>query len=254
MAIQLDPGVIALLCLAGFLAGGINTIAGGGSNLTLPLLLMLGLPADVANGTNRVGIWLQCITGVGAFDRHDALPRTAVIPVFIPTLSGGLAGALLAVALPNLYLKPVLLLCILTMALVMLLRPDTIAPPPGTQARSPGEHRLAWWGLFGAGVYGGFVQAGVGFILLAVLTAGLRYDLLRANALKMSCALAFTTVALGVFIVFGKVSWVPGLILALGAMAGAWLSVKIAVNISQAALRRILFALTVAAVIGGFLV
>ncbi len=254
MAIQPDPGVIALLCLAGFLAGGINTIAGGGSNLTLPLLMMLGLPADVANGTNRVGIWLQCITGVGAFDRHDALPRTAVVPVFIPTLSGGLAGASLAVALPNLYLKPVLLLCILIMALVMLLRPDTIAPPPGTQARSPGEHRLAWWGLFGAGVYGGFVQAGVGFILLAVLTAGLRYDLLRANALKMSCALAFTTVALGVFIVFGKVSWVPGLILALGAMAGAWLSVKIAVNISQAALRRILFALTVAAVIGGFLI
>ncbi len=254
MAIQLDPGAITLLCLAGFLAGGINTIAGGGSNLTLPLLMMLGLPADVANGTNRVGIWLQCITGVGAFDRHDALPRTAVVPVFIPTLSGGLTGALLAVALPNLYLKPVLLLCILTMALVMLLRPDTIAPPPGTQARSPGEHRLAWWGLFGAGVYGGFVQAGVGFILLAVLTAGLRYDLLRANALKMSCALAFTTVALGVFIVFGKVSWVPGLILALGAMAGAWLSVKIAVNISQAALRRILFALTVAAVVGGFLI
>ncbi len=253
MAIQLDPGAITLLCLAGFLAGGINTVAGGGSNLTLPLLMMLGLPADVANGTNRVGIWLQCITGVGAFDRHDALPRRAVVPVFIPTLCGGLTGALLAVALPNLYLKPVLLLCILTMALVMLLRPDTIAPPPGTQARSPGEHRLAWWGLFGAGVYGGLVQAGVGFILLAVLTAGLRYDLLRANALKMSCALAFTTVALGVFIIFGKVSWVPGLILALGAMAGAWLAVKIAVNLSQAALRRILFVLTVAAVVGGFL-
>lgn len=253
MPIQLDPGAVALLCLAGFFAGGVNTIAGGGSNLTLPLLMMLGLPADVANGTNRVGIWLQCITGVGAFDRHDALPRTAVVPVFIPTLAGGLTGALLAVALPNLYLKPVLLLCILTMAVVMLLRPDTMAPPPGTQARSPGDNRLAWWGLFGAGVYGGFVQAGVGFILLAVLTAGLRYDLLRANALKMSCALAFTTVALGVFVAFGKVSWVPGLILALGAMAGAWLAVKIAVKISQAALRRILFVLTVAAVVGGFL-
>ncbi len=253
MPILLDPGAIILLCLAGFLAGGVNTIAGGGSNLTLPLLMMLGLPADVANGTNRVGIWLQCVAGVGAFDRHDALPRAAVAPVFVPTLSGGLTGALLAVALPNLYLKPVLLLCILTMAVAMLLRPDTIAPPPGTGARSPGEHRLAWWGLFGAGVYGGFVQAGVGFILLAVLTAGLRYDLLRANALKMSCALAFTTVALGVFIIFGKVSWVPGLILALGAMAGAWLAVKIAVNLSQAALRRILFVLTVAAVVGGFL-
>ena len=252
--IQLDPGVIALLCLAGFFAGGVNTIAGGGSNLTLPLLMMLGLPADMANATNRVGIWLQCLAGVGAFDRHNALPRAAVVPVLIPTLAGGLAGALLAVLLPNLYLKPVLLLCILSMALAMLLRPDTIAPPPGTGPRSPGNSGFAWWGLFGAGVYGGFVQAGVGFILLAVLTAGLRYDLLRANALKMSCALAFTTVALGVFIVFGKVNWIPGLVLAAGSMAGAWLAVKIAIRISRRALRGILFVLTLAAAIGGFLV
>ena len=253
MEFELNLGRIVLLCLAGFFAGGINTIAGGGSNLTLPVLMMLGLPADVANGTNRVGIWLQCLAGVRAFDQHDALHRAAVVPVFIPTLSGGLAGALLAVLLPNLYLKPVLLICILIMALVMLLKPEVIAPPVGTPARSPSESRLAWWGLFGAGVYGGFVQAGVGFVLLAVLTAGLRYDLLRANALKTSCALAFTTVALTVFIIFGKVNWIPGLILAVGAMTGAWLAVKIAVNISQLSLRRILFVLTLAAVAGGFL-
>lgn len=253
MEFELNSGGIVLLCLAGFLAGGINTIAGGGSNLTLPVLMMLGLPADVANGTNRVGIWLQCLTGVRAFDQHDALPRSAVVPVFIPTLSGGLGGALLAVLLPNLYLKPVLLICIMIMAVTMLIKPELIAPPPGTPVRSPAESRLAWWGLFGAGVYGGFVQAGVGFILLAVLTAGLRYDLLRANALKMSCALAFTTVALGVFLIFDLVRWMPGLVLAAGAMTGAWLAVKLAVNISQPTLRRLLFVLTVAAVIGGFL-
>lgn len=253
LGIELNPGAIALLCLAGFLAGGINTVAGGGSNLTLPVLMMLGLPADMANGTNRVGIWLQCLAGVRAFDRHEALPRTAVVPVFVPTLSGGLVGALLAVVLPNLYLKPVLLICILVMAVVMLVKPEVIAPPPGTAARSPAESKLAWWGLFGAGVYGGFVQAGVGFILLAVLTAGLRYDLLRANALKMSCALAFTTVALGVFIVFGKVHWLPGLVLAAGATVGAWLAVRIAVKVSHLTLRRILFVLTLVAVAGGFL-
>ncbi len=254
MEIELNFGAILLLCMAGFLAGGINTVAGGGSNLTLPVLMMLGLPADVANGTNRVGIWLQCLAGVRAFDQHEALHRAAVVPVFIPTLSGGLAGALLAVVLPNLYLKPVLLICILVMAVVMLFKPEVIAPPPGTATRSPSESRFAWWGLFGAGVYGGFVQAGVGFILLAVLTAGLRYDLLRANALKMSCALAFTTVALAVFIVFGKVHWLPGLVLAAGAVAGAWLAVRIAVNVSHLTLRRILFVLTLVAVAGGFLV
>ena len=254
MGIELNSGAIFLLCLAGFVSGGINTVAGGGSNLTLPLLMMLGLPADVANGTNRVGILMQCVAGVRAFDRHDVLPRAAVVPIFVPTLAGGLAGALLAVVLPNLYLKPVLLICILIMAVVMLLKPEAIAPRPGTASRSPAESRLAWWGLFGAGVYGGFVQAGVGFILLAVLTAGLRYDLLRANALKMSCALAFTAVALGVFIAFGKVDWLPGLALAAGAVTGTWLTVRVAVNVSHLALSRILFVLTLAAVAGGFLI
>ena len=242
-----------MLCLAGFVSGGINTVAGGGSNLTLPLLMMLGLPADVANGTNRVGIFVQCLAGVRAFDRRDALPRAAVLPIFIPTLAGGLAGALLAVVLPNFYLKPVLLICILSMAVAMLLKPEVIAPPPGTAVRAPAAGGPAWWALFGAGVYGGFAQAGVGFMLLVVLGAGLRYDLLRANALKMSCALAFTTVALGVFIAFGKIDWLPGLALAAGAAAGTWLTVRIAVNISHPALSRILFVLTLAAVAGGFL-
>ncbi len=250
----LDSGAIALLCLAGLLAGGINTIAGGGSNLTLPVLMMLGLPADVANATNRVSIWLQCLVGVGALDRHRALDRAALIPIFVPTLSGGLAGAMLAVALPNAYLKPALLGCILVMALVMLLKPEVLAPAPGTPTRSPTESKLAWWGLFGGGVYGGFAQAGVGFILLAALTAGLRYDLLRANALKLSCSLVFTSVALLVFIVHDKVNWLPGLALAAGSMAGAWLAVRVALNISQASLRKLLFVLTLAAVAGGLLV
>ncbi len=253
MAIELSFGEIFLLCLAGFFAGGINTIAGGGSNLTLPVLMMLGLPADIANGTNRVGIWLQCLIGLRGFDRHDALPRSAVVPVLVPTLAGGLVGALLAALLPNFYLKPVLLICILIMAVVLLLRPRVLAPALGTPARAPTAGEAAWWGLFGAGVYGGFAQAGVGFILLAVLTAGLRHDLLRANALKLACALAFTSVALAVFIVFDKVSWIPGLALAAGAVAGAWLAVKVAVRLSEKALRGTLFALTLAAVAGGFL-
>ncbi len=242
-----------LLCAAGLVAGGINTIAGGGSNLTLPLLMMFGQPADVANGTNRVAIWLQSLVGVHAFDRHELLPRASLLPIFVPTASGGLCGALLAALLPNLYLKPVLLGCILTMALLMLLKPELIMPPAGTRARSPGESPLAWWGLFGAGVYGGFAQAGVGFLLLAVLGAGLRYDLGRANALKLSCTLAFTTVSLAVFIIHDKISWLPGLALALGAMIGARLAVKLSIGLSSSALRYIVFALTLAAVAGGFL-
>lgn len=249
---DLDIVSILMLAGAGFLAGGINTVAGGGSNLTLPALMVLGLPADAANATNRVAVLLQCVVGVAGFDRHDSLDRPAILPILLPTVSGGVIGALAAALMPNLYLKPVLLLTILTMSVIILLRPGVIAPPPGTAVRSPREHRGAWWGLFAAGIYGGFVQAGVGFILLAALAGGLRYDLLRANALKMTCALAFTLVSLIVFAVFGQIRWLPGLVLASGTMLGAHLAVKVAVRASQNSIKWFLFVMTLCAVIAGF--
>jgi len=250
---QYDPLMLIMLCLAGFFAGGINTVAGGGSNLTLPVLMMLGLPPEVANGTNRVSVTLQCVVSLAGFNRYDTLDHQAIVPILIPTVLGGILGALLAAMMPGLYLKPILLGTILLMSIIILIKPSTISPPPGAPTRSPGQHRGAWLGLFGSGIYGGFVQAGVGFILLAALAGGLRYDLLRANALKTVCALAFTSVAMVVFIVFGQVWWIPGLILSLGSMLGAYLAVRIAVNVPQHYLKWFLFAMTVAACIGGFL-
>ena len=248
-----DPLILALLCLTGFLAGGINTVAGGGSNLTLPVLMMLGLPADVANGTNRVAVTLQCIVSIRGFDKHNTLDRPAIAPILIPTVIGGLIGSLTAVIVPGLYLKPLLLGTILLMSLIILVKPDTISPPEGSEVLAPKQSRGAWWGLFGAGLFGGFVQAGVGFILLAALAGGLRYDLLRANALKTVCVLAFTSLALVVFILFDLVWWVPGLILAAGSMLGAHLAVKIAVNVSPHFLKWFLFVMTLVACLGGFL-
>ncbi len=251
--LELSTGSILLLIVTGFVAGGINTVAGGGSNLTLPVLMILGLPADIANGTNRIAILLQSAVGVAGYDRHDSLDRPAVIPILIPSIFGGICGALAVALTPNLYLKPLLLITILTMSLIILIRPDVMAPAPGTPTLSPREHRGAWWGLFIAGVYGGFVQAGVGFILLAVLAGGLRYDLGRANALKTACALAFTGVAVIIFIALDQVWWVPGLLLAVGSMAGAHLAVKIAVKASQNSIKWFLFLMTLCAVVAGFL-
>ena len=248
---QLDLISALILAFAGFVAGGINTIAGGGSNLTLPALMMLGLPADIANGTNRVAILMQSLVGVAGYDKYDTLDRPAIIPILIPTIIGGIVGALTASVIPNLFLKPILLGTILTMSVIILIRPDVIAPPEGTPTRSPNEHLSAWWGLFAAGVYGGFIQAGVGFILLAALAGGLHYDLVRANALKMACALAFTIVAVVIFIAFDQVWWIPGIILAAGSMAGAHFEVKIAVSASQQSIKWFLFVMTLFAVAGG---
>ena len=251
---QLDLFSILLLSFTGFIAGGINTVAGGGSNITLPALMMFGLPADIANGTNRVAILMQSTVGVAGYDKHKTLDRPAIIPVLIPSVLGGLLGAVLAAIIPNIFLKPILLITILSMSVIILVRPEIIAPPEGTTALSPKASRVAWWGLFTAGLYGGFVQAGVGFILLAALSGGLRYDLIRANALKMVCALAFTIVALIVFIIFDQVWWLPGLIVGTGSMLGAHLAVKIAVKASQNSIKWFLFVMTLLAVIGGFIV
>ncbi|MEX0618883.1 MAG: sulfite exporter TauE/SafE family protein [Pseudohongiellaceae bacterium] len=240
--------LLCLLALVGVIAGAVNTVAGGGSNLTLPVLMMLGLPPEIANGTNRVAVTLQCVVGVRGFDRYQSLDRQAVIPILVPTTLGGLLGALMAAVMPSFYLKPLLLGSILLMSFIILVKPTIIAPPLGTPALSPTENRAAWWGLFIAGVYGGFVQAGVGFILIGALAGGLRYDLLRANALKMTCTLAFTALALVVFVLFDQVRWIPGLILAAGSMLGAHLAVKVAVRTPQSYIKWFLFGMTLVAV------
>ncbi len=236
--------LLFVLALVGFLAGGINTVAGGGSNLTLPVLMLLGLPPDVANGTNRVAVVLQCVVGVRGFRQHGRLDVPAIWPILIPNLLGGVIGAVAAAMMPPVALKPLLLGTIITMSVIILVRPHFLAPPEGTPVVAVSESRGSWWGLFVAGIYGGFVQAGVGFILLAVLAGGLRYDLVRANALKMVCSLAFTLVALLIFIYFDQVRWAPGLILAGGTMLGAYLTVKFAVRARQSTIKWFLFAMT----------
>ena len=250
---EISLAAILLLSAAGFFAGIINTLAGGGSNLTLPALMVLGLPADIANGTNRVAIVLQCIMGVKGFDKHDALDRAALGPILAPTIMGGLIGALGAAVIPAIHLKPILLLMILSMSAVILVRPSTLAPNEGTPVLSPSKSKTGWWSLFVAGIYGGFVQAGVGFILLAVLAGVLRYDLKRANALKMACTLAFTSVSLIIFALFDQVAWIPGLIMAGGSMTGASLAVKFAVKASQNTIKWFLFLMTLLAVVAGLI-
>lgn len=244
---------IALLLGTGLIAGVINTLAGGGSNLTLPALMMMGLPADVANATNRVGVFLQALVGSRSFHRHGKLDQHDIVPILIPTLIGSGIGALCASYFPPVYLKPVLLLTMVVMALVILIKPATIIPAPGEQPLALAGNRKAWGLLFLSGLYGGFVQAGVGFIFIAALAGGLRYDLVRTNALKMLCTGVLTVLALIIFIWRGQVQWVPGLVLSVGTMVGAQLGVKFALKASPKVMKWFLFLMTVAASVAALL-
>lgn len=236
-----------LLIVTGFVAGIINTMAGGGSNLTLPALMIMGMPADVANATNRVGVFLQNLTAAVGFRKHDKLPTEDLGWVILPTVIGGVLGAVLASYAPVDLLKPLLLGTMLLLTVVMVLRPDVVSPPVGTVPFTVREKPGAWWILLLAGLYGGFVQAGVGFILITAIAGSLRYDLIRTNALKVVCLVAFTGIALLLFIWRGQVLWVPGLVLACGTMLGAHVGVKMTIRASAQTLKWFLLLMTLVA-------
>ena len=219
----LYPAVVA----AGFLCGFINTLAGSGSLITLPLLIFLGLPANVANGTNRVAILLQNIVGVSSFKRQGVLDLRGGIMLAIPAVIGAVLGAQIAVNLDQETMRRVIGALMVIMLVVVLIRPRR-----WLEGRT-GDQQNRWLQVvifFAIGVYGGFIQAGVGIFLLAGLVLGAGYDLVRGNAVKVLIILAFTIFALIVFVANGQVRWSVGLILAVGNMLGAWVAARMAVK------------------------
>lgn len=233
------------LCLVGVAAGFVNTLAGGGSLLTLPVLMLAGLPAHIANATNRVAVFLQGVAGTSAFDREGRLDRSASMALAAPTLVGALGGASTAAYIPSDVLKPVLLVAMMSIAVLLLVKPGVLAPRPGGEARGLRDVPSAIPVLFAIGFYGGFAQAGVGLFLLAAFGGLLRYDLVRANALKLLVTTAFTGLALLVFIGAGQVQWVPGMALAVGMVVGARLAVRFAITTGHETLRRFVLAFAI---------
>ncbi|MCC6877301.1 MAG: sulfite exporter TauE/SafE family protein [Sandaracinaceae bacterium] len=229
--------IFAVVLIAGAVAGFVNTVAGGGSLLTLPALMLAGLPAPVANGTNRLAIVAQSISGTVAFHRQGMLPTKAIVPIVLPTVAGAIGGAALATQSPAWLLEPILIATMIGMAILMVIKPGVLPERREDEApRSPWSPAgLA--GLVLAGAYGGFVQAGVGFVLLAVLGGLLRYDAVRGNALKVVCTLVFTLPALAIFAYAGQIRWEHAVILAIGNALGSQLGVRFAVRVPAKVLR-----------------
>ena len=242
-----------IIALLGITASIINMMAGGGSNLVLPLLMMFGLPPDIANGSNRVGIFFQSLAGIRSFYRADRLPTHDLRQILLPTVIGGLAGAGLASVLFNMVLKPVLLTSVLAVAALTFFKPNLLIVPEGAVPKTVAATRGARALLFLTGVYGGFVQASAGFLLLPLMTGLLHYDLMRANALKILCTLVFTTVSLLVFMSQGKIWWSVALVLAAGNTIGSIIGVRISLRLNPKIIRWVLFGMTLVAAAGALL-
>ena len=214
---------ILLLIFVALLAGAINTVAGGGSNLVLPTLMIMGMPPEVANATNRVGIFVESVVAVSEFNRHDRLETFDLRAILVPMAIGGLFGSLAAAFASPEILKPLLIGTMIFMSLLILLRPAVVSPPTGTAIRQVSETPSALLGLVIAGFWR--ICSGRCWIFTTASIAGtLRYDIVRANAIKLVCTLVFTFVSLVVFIWQDQVAWFAGFILSLGYVAGPTLA------------------------------
>lgn len=245
---------LAALGIAGLLGGFVNTLAGGGSLVTLPALLLLGLPADVANATNRVGVLAQSLIAARGLGRDPRLAAVSKPWVMAPPVAGSLVGAWIAAQTPAAVLKPILVATLIVIACTLVWKPDALVT--GEAATTPLDPRARRWGvpgLFLIGVYGGFLQVGVGIFLLLFLAAVLHYDLVLGNGLKSLVVAAVTMIALGVFVVERQVWWLPGLAMSAAQMAGAQLGVRFAVARGQDAIRKVVFVAVIASCVAAAL-
>ncbi len=228
---------IILLLGGGFVAGVINTMAGGGSLLTVPLLVLAGAPGNVANGSNRVGVLAGSLMAASTFRRLGVQGFTGVGRVLAPAVAGSLVGSIVVSSLADSTFEKVFGIVMIPILVLSLRKPRNEALA---------EHAAwpAWVTVlvfFGIGIYGGAFQAGVGLMLILALSrSGL--DLVVANHIKVITTLVFTAFALPVFIINDQVRWGPALVLAGGFVAGSYTGARITVAGGERVVRPVLVA------------
>jgi uncharacterized membrane protein YfcA len=235
---------IIVLALVGIMAGWLNVMAGGGSLLTVPIMLFMGIPAPVANGTNRIAILAQNITAVSTFRNRGFSDFKLSMSLAAAAALGALGGASVGVRLDGVWFDRVLALVMVAVLILMASGQDRIKPVGGDA--QPKNLLLGHVLMVGAGFWGGFIQIGVGFILMPILHRVMGLDLVRVNMHKVFVVLVFTIVALAVFASQLELLWWTGAALAVGNSIGGWLGAHTTVRHGETLIRRVLYmALTV---------
>lgn len=233
-----------LLAGAGLFAGFINTVAGGGSLLTLPLLIFLGLPSAEANASNRVAIFAQNIFSVAGFRSKGVRVFPFAIYVAIPAIIGAIIGSKIAVDINETLFNRILAVIMLMVMGITIFKPNV-----KNQAEKMLTTQKIWISVvafFFVGIYGGFIQAGIGFIMIATLTAIHGFNMAKTNAIKVFVALSYTIAALVVFYLSGKIRWEYGLVLAVGQSIGGWVASRWSVGVNDRIIRMILLVTVIA--------
>ena len=227
---------LAVLTCVGVIAGFINVTAGGGSTLTLPALIFLGLDSSVANGTNRIAILLQNVSAVQSFKQENFFDLKTSLKLSFFTLPGSVAGALLAIRVEDELFKVILGIIMIGIVISMIL--------PKKKANNKDEPNKPSTGIYlsmiGIGFYGGFIQVGVGFLLMASLQFLMKLDLVRVNMYKVFIVLIYTIPALLIFILTDNVNWLLGIFLAIGNILGGWWGAKMQIKKGEGLIKSVL--------------
>jgi uncharacterized membrane protein YfcA len=227
---------LSALLLAGAASGFLNVVAGGGSLITVPLLIFLGVPETTANGTSRLAIFVQCIPALLTYRRAGQLDMPLLRRLGPPALAGALLGALVGARLPDAGFRSLLGAVMLACAVLVVLKPPS--PARSVEPRLSAARVVPL--LFAIGVYGGLLQASVGYLILAALTFGLALSLQAANVMKTVLVALYTPLAISVFAVHGRLDLPTGAVLCVGSAFGGWLGAKEALRRGERFIRIVL--------------
>ncbi len=220
--------IIALL-IAGLVSGFVNTVAGGGSFLTLAALDFAGLDLLVANGTNRVAVEIQTLVGVAGFRSKGVSDVRKSLHFAIPALIGAVLGAYLITNVDRTFFSRLMGVAMIIMLIILIVNPKKWLH--GREVVFSGNRKLvAYATFFGIGLYGGAIQAGVGFLLITALVLVAGFDLVNTNSHKVFIIGTYTLFALATFALRGQVNWIFGLVLGVGDGAGAWIASRMSVD------------------------
>lgn len=228
-----------MLVGVGIFAGILNTLAGGGSLITLPLLIFLGLPSADANASNRVAIFLQNIFAVRGFKSKGVSVFPYGYYVAASAMVGAVIGAYIAIDISSQLFNRMLAIIMILVIVVTILKP-MLFKIRAEEIFSKNRKVLSIILFFGVGIYGGFIQAGIGFLMIAILTNVHGLNMAKTNSIKVFVALCYTTLAIIVFIIEDKIRWEYGISLAIGSALGGWIASRWSVGKDDKWLRLIL--------------
>lgn len=226
MELAFNDVIILLIC--GVIAGFINTVAGGGSLLTLPILIFMGLPSNIANGTNRIAIFMQNIFSISGYKSRGVSDFKYSSWLSVSALIGSIIGAKIAINIDEDMFNKILSVVIIIVVLTIIYNKKTFNI--NSENISIEKKIISVIMFFFIGIYGGFIHAGVGFLILSILSNYNGIQLSKANSIKVFVVFVYTFFALIVFIMENKINWILGINLGIGNSIGGWIASRWSYN------------------------